>query len=156
PASRARLATCGSTASARWSRYAIASSSNCPVDRRAAVANALCARISRLDSVNRQRQVRTVDIEQARFNMIEQQIRPWDVLDPVVLDILRQTPRERFVPQDHRDLAFADMQIPIGPGEVMREPKVEARLSLELGGVGGEELEVGTASDSLTVLSALV
>src|SRR5690606_24863627 len=111
---RARRATCGSTASARWNRFATTSSSNWPVDRRTAVTRALCARISRLDSLTRQRRVRAVDIEQARFNMIEQQIRPWDVLDPVVLDMLRQTPRERFVPEDHRDLAFADMQVPIG------------------------------------------
>lgn len=100
--------------------------------------------------------MRAVDIEQARFNMIEQQIRPWDVLDPVVLDILRQTPRERFVPDDHRDLAFADMQVPIGHGEVMMEPKVEARLLQELGAVGGKVLEVGTGSGYMTALLSKV
>ena len=57
-----------------------------------------------------------MNIEQARFNMVEQQIRPWEVLDQDVLDLLYAVPREEFVPEAHRSLAFSDMQIPIGEG----------------------------------------
>ncbi len=96
-----------------------------------------------------------MDIEQARFNMIEQQIRPWDVLDATVLDVLRQVPREAFVPDDYRSLAFADIKIPIGHGEVMMEPKVEARMVQELALDGSEKvLEVGTGSGYVTALLA--
>ena len=70
----------------------------------------------------------TIDIERARFNMIEQQIRPWEVLDQDVLDLLFRVKREDFVPPRYRKLAFADMQIPIGAGEVMLTPKAEARM----------------------------
>lgn len=96
-----------------------------------------------------------MDIEQARFNMIEQQIRPWDVLDTAVLDVLRKVPRETFVPEEYRSLAFADVKLPIGHGEVMMEPKVEARMvqELELGG-GEKVLEVGTGSGYVTALLA--
>ena len=73
-----------------------------------------------------------MNIEQARFNMIEQQIRTWDVLDPAVLDLLFEVKRELFVPAEHRDLAFADLEIPIGHGESMLQPKVEARIMQEL------------------------
>ena len=58
--------------------------------------------------------VTTMDIEQARFNMIQQQIRPWEVLDPVVLNLLSLVKREMFVPLEYQDLAFADVEIPIG------------------------------------------
>ena len=72
----------------------------------------------------------------ARFNMIEQQIRTWDVLDPVVLQQLNDLPRERFVPASHQGLAFADIEIPIGPsdsmGQTMLSPKLEGRLLQEL------------------------
>ena len=68
-----------------------------------------------------------MNIEQARFNMVEQQIRPWEVLDQDVLDLLYVVPREEFVPPAHRALAFADMEIPIGEGERMWAPRVEAR-----------------------------
>lgn len=96
-----------------------------------------------------------MDIEQARFNMIEQQIRPWDVLDRGVLEVLAKVPRELFVPEQYRSLAFADMQLPIGHGEVMMEPKVEARMVQELGLTGAEKvLEVGTGSGYLTALLA--
>ncbi len=96
-----------------------------------------------------------MDIEQARFNMIEQQIRPWEVLDATVLDVLRKVPREHFVPEDYRDLAFADIQIPIGHGEVMMEPKVEARMvqELELDGQC-KVLEIGTGSGYVSALLA--
>ena len=74
-----------------------------------------------------------MNIEQARFNMIEQQIRPWDVLDPKVLTLLAKVKREDFVPAAYRDLAFADLEIPLGEGQVMLPPRVEARLLQELG-----------------------
>jgi protein-L-isoaspartate(D-aspartate) O-methyltransferase len=96
-----------------------------------------------------------VDIEQARFNMIQQQIRPWDVLDPNILKVLAEVPRERFVPEEYRTLAFADLQLPIGHGEVMMEPRVEARLVQELKLTGSEKvLEVGTGSGYVTALLA--
>ncbi len=95
-----------------------------------------------------------MDIEQARFNMIEQQIRPWEVLDATVLAVLRQVPREDFVPDGYRELAFADIQLPLGHGEVMMEPKVEARLVQELSLDGGKVLEVGTGSGYVTALLA--
>ena len=61
-----------------------------------------------------------MNIEQARFNMVEQQIRTWDVLDPEVLDLLFQLKREEFVPPEHRALAFADLEIPLGHGQFVR------------------------------------
>lgn len=96
-----------------------------------------------------------MDIEQARFNMIEQQIRPWDVLDFKILDILKNVPREQFVPDTHTKLAFADIQIPLAHGEVMMEPKVEARLVQELNLTPDDKvLEVGTGSGYVTALLA--
>jgi protein-L-isoaspartate(D-aspartate) O-methyltransferase len=96
-----------------------------------------------------------VDVEKARFNMIEQQIRPWDVLDPRVLDTMASVPREEFVPAAYRNLAFADLAIPLGDGEVMMPPKVEGRL-LQALDVRPHEmvLEVGTGSGYLTALLA--
>ncbi len=73
-----------------------------------------------------------MNIEQARFNMIEQQIRPWDVLDPAVLSLLSIVKREDFVPPEHRALAFMDTEIPLPEGQFMLSPKVEARLLQEL------------------------
>ena len=96
-----------------------------------------------------------MNIEQARFNMIEQQIRPWDVLDTQVLDLLFEVKREDFVPAEHRSVAFADLQIPIGHGEAMMEPKVEARIVQELAVKSHENVyEVGTGSGYLTALLA--
>ena len=94
-----------------------------------------------------------MDFEQARFNMIEQQIRPWDVLDPDVLDLLAAVKREDFVPPAYRSLAFADMAIPLPCGESMLAPKVEARLLQELA-VRKHEwvLEVGTGSGFMAAL----
>jgi len=96
-----------------------------------------------------------MNYEQARFNMIEQQIRTWEVLDPQVLDLLSQVKREDFVPAEHRSLAFADLEIPIGHGEAMMQPKVEARIVQELVILPHENVyEVGTGSGYLTALLA--
>lgn len=96
-----------------------------------------------------------MNIEQARFNMIEQQIRPWDVLNPQVLDLLTKVKREDFVPQMYRTLAFVDMEIPLGHGEVMMSPKLEARILQELSIKKSDIiLEVGTGSGYLTALLA--
>jgi protein-L-isoaspartate(D-aspartate) O-methyltransferase len=73
-----------------------------------------------------------MNIEQARFNMIEQQIRPWNVLDQDVLDLLHVVKREQFVPEDYRNLAFADVEIPLPGGAAMLSPKLEARLLQEI------------------------
>jgi protein-L-isoaspartate(D-aspartate) O-methyltransferase len=73
-----------------------------------------------------------MNIEQARFNMIEQQIRPWNVLDQDVLDLLHVVKREQFVPQAHQALAFADVEIPLPGGETMLAPKIEARILQEV------------------------
>ena len=73
-----------------------------------------------------------MDLEQNRFNMVEQQIRPWDVLDQEVLKLLFELRREEFVPAAYRSLAFVDMEIPLGYGEVMLAPKLEARILQEL------------------------
>jgi protein-L-isoaspartate(D-aspartate) O-methyltransferase len=94
-----------------------------------------------------------MNIEQARFNMIEQQIRTWEVLDPEVLDLLFEVKREAFVPAAQRDLAFADLEIPLGHGEAMWQPKVEARVLQELAILPHENVyEVGTGSGYLTAL----
>ena len=92
-----------------------------------------------------------MNIEQARFNMIEQQIRPWEVLDPQVLDLLFVVKREDFVPAVYRDLAFADMEIPLGEGQVMLAPRIEARLLQELSVRKSDKvLEIGTGSGYLS------
>lgn len=96
-----------------------------------------------------------MNIEQARFNMIEQQIRPWDVLDPQVLDLLFVVKREDFVPAAYRNLAFADMEIPLGDGQTMLPPRVEARLLQELGLKKTDKvLEIGTGSGYMAALLA--
>ena len=73
-----------------------------------------------------------MNLEQARSNMVEQQIRTWEVLDQDVLDLLYTVPREEFVPPAYRNLAFTDMEIPIGEGQKMWPPKMEARVLQEL------------------------
>ena len=94
-----------------------------------------------------------MDFEQARFNMIENQIRTWDVLDQAVLDSIAAVKREDFVADEYRSLAFADMQIPLGHGEAMLTPKLEARLLQECGlSPGDRVLEVGTGSGYVTAL----
>jgi protein-L-isoaspartate(D-aspartate) O-methyltransferase len=97
----------------------------------------------------------SMNFEQARFNMVEQQIRPWDVLDQDVLDLLYAVPREEFVLREYRTLAFTDMEIPIGEGERMMSPKMEARILQELAVRKSDRvLEVGTGSGYLTALLA--
>src|ERR1700752_4538848 len=88
-----------------------------------------------------------MNIEQARFNMIEQQIRPWEVLDQDVLNLLSVVKRENFVPAAYRNIAFADLEIPLPGGEHMLAPRVEARVLQELA-VSKQEtvLEIGTGS----------
>ena len=96
-----------------------------------------------------------MNIEQARFNMIEQQIRTWDVLDPDVLRLLSEVKREHFVAAQHRELAFADLEIPLGEGQAMWQPKLEARVLQELEVQPPDTAyEVGTGSGHLTALLA--
>ena len=91
----------------------------------------------------------------ARFNMIEQQIRPWDVLDGQVLSLLSVVKREDFVPMAHKALAFVDMEIPLAAGQTMLAPKVQARLLHDLAVQGHEKvLEIGAGSGYLTALLA--
>ncbi len=101
----------------------------------------------------------TMNTEKARFNMIQQQIRPWEVLDPEVLALLSVVKREEFVPANHRDLAFADVEIPLKanavPGQTMLAPRVEARLLQELAIRNTDKvLEIGTGSGYMAALLA--
>ena len=88
-----------------------------------------------------------MDYAKARELMVEQQVRPWDVLDKRVLDVLATTPRHAFVPPAHRALAYVDLPLPLGHGETMMKPVVEGRMlqALDLG-AGDEVLEIGTGS----------
>ncbi len=96
-----------------------------------------------------------MNFEQARFNMIEQQIRPWEVLDPQVLDLLFVVKREDFAPAAYRSLAFADMEIPLGSGQVMLAPKIEAKMLQEIGVRKTDKvLEIGTGSGYMAALLA--
>jgi len=96
-----------------------------------------------------------MSLEQARFNMIEQQIRPWNVLDLTVLDILKSIPREDFVPTLHRSLAFADVEIPLGHGESMMHPRVEGKILQALAVLSTDTcLEIGTGCGYLTACLA--
>jgi len=99
----------------------------------------------------------TTDLERLRFNMIEQQIRPWDVLDFEILELLNNIRREDYVPAAHRGLAFFDMEIPLGegPGQEMLSPKVEARMLQDLHIQKHESvLEIGTGSGFMAALLA--
>lgn len=96
-----------------------------------------------------------MNIEQARFNMIEQQIRPWNVLDAEVLHLLSVVKREDFVPLAHKALAFVDMEIPLGHGQCMLAPRVEARLLQDAAVQKHEKvLEIGTGSGYMAALLA--
>lgn len=96
-----------------------------------------------------------MNIEQARFNMIEQQIRPWNVLDTEILDLLHVVKREQFVPAAYQNLAFADVEIPLPGGDVMLAPKFEARILQELNVKKHETvLEIGTGSGYMAALLA--
>lgn len=96
-----------------------------------------------------------MDIERARYNMVEQQIRTWEVLDPGVLELLFTVRREDYVPPEHRALAFADLELPLPGGERMWQPKLEARVLQELKLRRGESvLEIGTGSGYFTALLA--
>ena len=98
-----------------------------------------------------------MDLNQARFNMIEQQIRPWEVLDPQVLELLGVVRREDFVPLAHQALAFVDMEIPIGhaPDQVMLAPRVQARLVQDLAIRPTDKvLEIGTGTGYTAALMA--
>jgi len=96
-----------------------------------------------------------VNLEQARANMITQQVRSWEVLDARVLEVMRDVPREEFVPARYRKLAFSDLRIPLGHGQVMMKPIEQGRVlqSLALGD-GERVLEVGTGSGYLTACLA--
>lgn len=97
------------------------------------------------------------DYANARELMVQQQIRPWDVLDARVLDALAELPREHFAPQAHRSLAYADVALPLGHGEAMMKPVVEGRTlqALQLA-PGDDVLEIGTGSGFLTACLALL
>jgi protein-L-isoaspartate(D-aspartate) O-methyltransferase len=96
-----------------------------------------------------------MNLETARRQMIDQQVRAWQVLDDAVLDVLRAVPRERFVPDAYREAAFADMEIPLAHGQHMLPPKVDGRLLQALALQRGDEvLEVGTGSGFLSACLA--
>ena len=97
----------------------------------------------------------TESLEKARFNMVQQQIRPWEVFDQRVLDVLETPPRDGFVPETYLDLAYADIEIPIGADQQMMFPRVEARLMQALDVQPGDKiLEIGTGSGYLTACLA--
>jgi protein-L-isoaspartate(D-aspartate) O-methyltransferase len=96
-----------------------------------------------------------MDIEQARFNMVEQQVRTWDVLDQNVLGLMERAPRDAFVPDAYRSLAYADISVPLAHGQSMLPPRIEARMlqSLRLDSAD-RVLEIGTGSGFFTYLLA--
>jgi len=95
------------------------------------------------------------NFETARFNMVEQQVRPWDVLDPQVLQLLSSEPRQDYVPEAYRQLAYADIEIPLGQGEAMMYPRVEGRMLQALNLRPTDKiLEIGTGSGFVTSLLA--
>ena len=95
----------------------------------------------------------TMDFNKARELMVEQQVRPWDVLDARVLDALVSIPRDAFVPAAHRALAYADAALPLGHGESMMKPVLEGRTLQSIDVQEGEDvLEIGTGSGFLTAL----
>ena len=108
---------------------------------------------------NMPRETARFNMREARFNMIEQQIRTWEVLDPAVLQLLSDVPRERFVPEEYQGLAFADIEIPLGAelnvGQTMLSPKLEGRMLQALNVQKHQNvLHVGTGSGYFTALLA--
>ena len=97
----------------------------------------------------------TDSLEHARFNMVQQQIRPWEVIDQRVLETLGTLPREAFVPDAYKGLAYADIEIPLALGQKMMFPKIEGRLLQALNIQQGDSiLEIGTGSGYLTACLA--
>lgn len=96
-----------------------------------------------------------MNLEKARFNMVEQQVRPWSVLDDTVLRTMEAIPRDIFVSDSQKLLAYADIELPIGNGESMMYPRVEGRLLQELElSIEDECLEIGTGSGFVTACMA--
>lgn len=95
------------------------------------------------------------NFEQARFNMVEQQVRPWEVLDQRVLSLLLEAPRDAYVPEAYRNLAYADIEIPLGHGESMMKPVLEGRMLQALNVQPNDKiLEIGTGSGFITACLA--
>lgn len=98
-----------------------------------------------------------MDTVTARQQMVDQQIRTWEVLDPRVLEALGQVPREAFVPARYRDLAFADTELPIGCGQSMLAPKIQGRILQALGATSADSaLEIGTGTGYLCACMSLL
>ena len=96
-----------------------------------------------------------LNIELARHNMVEQQVRPWEVLDQRVLDLIARSPRDEYVPAKYHSVAYADLFLPLGQGQTMLTPKLEARMLQELDiGPTDRILEIGTGSGYFTSLLA--
>ena len=96
-----------------------------------------------------------LNFEQARFNMVEQQVRPWEVLDQKVLSLLLEAPRDAYVPEAYRNLAYADIEIPLGHGESMMKPVLEGRMLQALNIQPNDKvLEIGTGNGFITACLA--